>query len=194
MPIDRTQALKNAEKLLRQGKLDGAIAEYLRVVEEQPRDWNTRNSLGDLYVRAGQADKAAAQYAQIAEHLTQEGFYPRAGALLKKILKIKPDDETVQMNLGELSARQGLLADAKGYFMAVANRRRARGDRAGADQMIVRLGSLDPSDFDARVMAAKTLATKGDAVAAAKLYRSMHADLLEKGRTEEALVALREAV
>ena len=53
LPIDRTQALKNAEKLLRQGKLDGAIAEYVRVIEEQPRDWNSRNSLGDLYVRAG---------------------------------------------------------------------------------------------------------------------------------------------
>ena len=56
VPIDRTQALKNAEKLLRQGKLDGAIAEYLRVVEDQPRDWNARYALGDLYVRAGQPD------------------------------------------------------------------------------------------------------------------------------------------
>jgi tetratricopeptide (TPR) repeat protein len=194
LPIDRTQALKNAEKLLRQGKLDGAIAEYLRVIEDQPRDWNTRNALGDLYVRAGQADKAAAQYSQIAEHLTTEGFYPRAAALHKKILKIKPDDENVQLSLGELSARQGLLADAKGYFMAVANKRRARGDRAGADDMVVRLGSLDPGDFDARVMAAKTLAQGGNSIAAAMQYRSMHADLLEKGRTDEALAALREAV
>ena len=194
MPIDRTQALKNAEKLLRQGKLDGAIAEYLRVIEDQPRDWNTRNALGDLYVRAGQADKAAAQYSQIAEHLTTEGFYPRAAALHKKILKIKPDDENVQLSLGELSARQGLLADAKGYFMAIANKRRARGDRAGADDMVIRLGTLDPGDFDARVMAAKTLAQSGNTIAAAMQYRSMHADLLQKGRTEEALAALREAV
>jgi tetratricopeptide (TPR) repeat protein len=194
LPIDRTQALKNAEKLLRQGKLDGAIAEYLRVIEDQPRDWNTRNALGDLYVRAGQADRAAAQYSQIAEHLTNEGFYPRAAALHKKILKIKPDDENVQLSLGELSARQGLLADAKGYFMAIANKRRARGDRAGADDMVLRLGTLDPGDFDARVMAAKTLAEGGNTIGAAMQYRSMHADLLEKGRTEEALAALREAV
>jgi tetratricopeptide (TPR) repeat protein len=194
LPIDRTQALKNAEKLLRQGKLDGAIAEYLRIVEEQPRDWNTRNALGDLYVRAGQADKAAAQYAQIAEHLLHEGFYPRAAALFKKILKIKPDDEGVHLNLGEISAKQGLLADAKGYFTTVANKRRARGDRAGADEVVVRLGSLDPADFDARVMAAKTLADNGDEIAAAMQYRSMHADLLEKGRVVEAAAALREAV
>lgn len=194
MPIDRTQALKNAEKLLRQGKLDGAIAEYVRVTEDQPRDWNARNALGDLYVRAGQPDKAVAQYMQIAEHLMHEGFNARAAALFKKILKIKPDDEAVQLNLGEISVKQGLLADAKGYFTGIANKRRARGDRAGADAMTVRLGSLDPSDFDARVMAARTLAQGGDGIAAAMQYRSMHADLVEKGRADEAMAALREAV
>jgi tetratricopeptide (TPR) repeat protein len=194
VPIDRTQALKNAEKLLRQGKLDGAIAEYLRVVEDQPRDWNARNALGDLYVRAGQLDKATAQYLQIAEHLMHEGFYPRAAALFKKILKIRPDDESLQRNLGEISAKQGLLADAKGYFTAIAKKRRARGDRAGADEMVIRLGSLDPADFDARVMAAKTLVLSGDEMGAAMRYRSMHADLLEKGRNVEAMAALREAV
>jgi tetratricopeptide (TPR) repeat protein len=194
LAIDRTQALKNAEKLLRQGKLDGAIAEYLRVIEAQPRDWNSRNALGDLYVRASQADKAAAQYAQIAEHLMHEGFYPRAAALFKKILKIKPDDEGVQLNLGEISVKQGLLADAKGYFTTIANKRRARGDRAGADDMVIRLGSLDPGDFDARVMAARTLSQNGNEIAAAMQYRSMHADLLEKGRPQEAMGALREAV
>jgi tetratricopeptide (TPR) repeat protein len=194
LPIDRDKTLKNAEKLLRQGKLDGAIAEYVRVIEEQPRDWSTRNALGDLYVRAAQSDKAIAQYTQIAEHLAREGFYQRAAALYKKILKIKPDDESIHVNLGELSAKQGLLADAKGYFTAIANKRRARGDRAGADEIVVRLGSLDPSDFDARVMAARTLAESGDPIAAAMLYRAMHADLLEKGRPDEARGALREAV
>ena len=76
MPIDREDTLKKAEKLVRQGKLDAAIAEYLRVVEDQPRDWATANTLGDLYVRAGQPDQAAAQYARIAHHFMVEGFYP----------------------------------------------------------------------------------------------------------------------
>jgi len=191
---ERDEALKKAEKLLRQGKLDLAIAEYVRMVEDQPKDWNTRNALGDLFIRAAQPDKACAQYLQIADHLMHEGFFPRAAAIYKKILKIKPDEEAVQLNLGEISAKQGLLADAKAYFLAVANRRRGRGDRAGAEEMIVRLGSLDPADFEARSLAARTLAQNGDATAAAIQFRSMHADLLEKGRRPEAIAALREAV
>ena len=194
MAIDRAEALKKAEKLLRQGKIDLAIAEYVKMIDEQPRDWNTRNMLGDLYVRANQPDKAVAQYTQIADHLYAEGFFPKASALYKKILKIKPDEESVLLHLGEISATQGLLADAKAHFLTVAARRRARGDRAGADEIIVRLGSLDPADFEARVLAAKTLEQSGDAIAAAMLYRAMHADLLEKGRAEEATAALREAV
>jgi tetratricopeptide (TPR) repeat protein len=194
LATDREEALKKAEKLLRQGKLDLAIAEYARVVEEQPRDWNTRNTLGDLFVRAGQADKAAAQYMQIADHLMHEGFFPRAAAIYKKILKIKPDDEAVQLNLGEISTKQGLLADAKAYFTTIATRRRARGDKAGADEMVVRLGSLDPSDIDARVMAARVLEQSGESIGAAMMYRELHADLRDKGKLAEARGALREAV
>jgi tetratricopeptide (TPR) repeat protein len=194
LAIDRGEALKKAEKLLRQGKLDLAIAEYVRVVEDQPNDWNTRNALGDLYIRASQPDKACTQYQQIADHLNHEGFYPKAAAIYKKILKIKPDEEAVQLSLGEISAKQGLLADAKAYFTGVANKRRARGDRAGAEEMVVRLGALDPNDFEARGLAARTLAASGEEIGAAMQYRSMHADLMEKGRVPEALAALREAV
>ena len=88
-PIDRTATLRNAEKLLRQGKLLPAIEEYGRVVEDQPRDWNTANMLGDLYVRAGQVDKAVEQFTRIADSLSDEGFLPKAGALYKKVLKLK---------------------------------------------------------------------------------------------------------
>jgi tetratricopeptide (TPR) repeat protein len=194
LAFDREETLKKAEKLLRQGRLDAAIAEYARVVDDQPRDWNTLNTLGDLYARAGQTDKAATMYARIADHLFHEGFYPRAAALYKKILKIKPDEESAQLTLGEISAKLGLLLDAKAYFSAIAERRRARNDRAGADEMVVRLGSLDPADVDARIAAARILEQQGDHVLASFRYRELHGDLLEKGRKAEALGALREAV
>src|SRR5262249_20997581 len=74
------------------------------------------------------------------------------------------------------------------------NRRRTRGDKAGADEIVIRLGSLDPADFDARKLGAQTLEQSGDAIGAAIQYRAMHADLLEKGRAAEAAAALRQAV
>ena len=48
MAIDRQEALRKAEKLLRQGRLDEAIAEYERVVSAVPDDMVKATSLGDL--------------------------------------------------------------------------------------------------------------------------------------------------
>lgn len=194
MALDREDTLKKAEKLLRQGRLDAAIAEYVRVVEDQPRDWNTANTLGDLYVRANQSDRAVAQYGRIAEHFFRDGFYPKAAALYKKILKIVPDDEQAQLHLADISAKQGLLVDAKSYLNAIASRRRARGDRKGVDEIVVRLGTIDPSDIDARVVAARVLAANGDEKGAAARFRELYVDLEDKERHTEALDALRDAV
>jgi tetratricopeptide (TPR) repeat protein len=191
---DREDTLKKAEKLLRQGKLEPAIAEYLRVVEAEPGDWVTANTLGDLYVRAGQADKAAAQYSRIAEHFFTDGFLPKAAALYKKLLKLNPEDEAAQLQLADISQQQGLLADAKAHFNAIAARRRNRGDRAGAAEIVVRLGSVDPNDIEARLASARMLVEMGNDEEASTRFRRIYDDLIERDRQPEALVALREAV
>jgi tetratricopeptide (TPR) repeat protein len=194
LAFDRDGTLKKAEKLLRQGRLDAAIEEYVRVVEENPRDWSTANTLGELYGRAGQADRAVEQYSRIAEHFVADGFYPKAAALYKKILKVKPLDEASQLQLAEISAKQGLLADAKSHLNAIAARRRERGDRRGAAEIIVRLGTIDPADFDARLAAARTLEEMGEEEEAGTRFKALHDDLVERGRLGEALDALREFV
>ena len=194
MALDRDATLKKAEKLLRQGRLEPALLEYVRVVDEFPRDWSTANTLGELYARTGQTPQAVAQYFRIAQHFVDEGFYPKAAALYKKILKLQPQDEVTQIQLADISARQGLLADAKSHLNAIAARRRAKGDRRGAAEIVVRLGTIDPADFDARLAAARTLEEMGEEEEAGKRFKALHDDLLEKGRTAEAIEALREFV
>lgn len=193
MPFDREGTLRKAEKLLRQGKLDLAIAEYRAVIEDQPADWNTANTLGDLYVRAGQVDKAIAQYNDIAAHLANEGFLPKAVALYKKILKIKPDDERAMWHLGNISARQGLLVEARVNLVALAARRRARGDAKGEAEVRIRLGDLDGADLETRLSGARARAELGDPGAAVVRLKQFAADLQEKGKEADALRLLTEA-
>jgi len=192
-PFDRESALKNAEKAIKQGRVDAAIAEYVRIVEAQPRDWNSANALGDLYVRASQVEKGVQQYTRIADHLAEEGFYPKALALYKKIIKIKPDDEYAMLQSGELAAKQDKLVDAKQYFTQVAERRKARGDKKGAAEMAVRLGTLDPEDYEARMRAAQLASDMGDAAIALREYKDVAARLEKKERYADALVPLRAA-
>lgn len=192
-PFDREGALKSAEKALRQGRIDAAIAEYVKVVEAQPRDWNSANALGDLYVRANQLDKGLQQFRRIADHLAVEGFYPKAAALFKKILKLKPDDEYALLQSGDIAARQGTLADAKQYFQAVADRRKARGDVKGAAEVAIRLGTMDPDDLEARMRAGHLAADTGDVVTALREFREVAARYEKQDRGTEALAALQAA-
>lgn len=191
-PFDREGALKSAEKALRQGRIDAAIAEYVKVVDAQPRDWNSANALGDLYVRAGQTDKGVGQYLRIADHLASEGFYPKAAAIYKKIVKFKPGEESALLQLAELAARQGLLADAKQYFQQLAERRKSRGDQRGAAEMSIRLGTLDPADLDARQMAARAASDIGDFTTALSEYRDVAQRLADAGRTDDHINVLAE--
>jgi len=119
VPLNREATLKKAEKLLRQGKLAGAIEEYVRLVEDQPADWNSINALGDLYVRAGDVDRAVAQFTTVADHLYDEGFYPKASALYKKALKTKSSHEHSLARLLDIARLQGLTAEAKTYQQAL---------------------------------------------------------------------------
>ena len=194
MPIDREATLKKAEKLLRQGKLDGAIAEYVRLVEENPKDWNSINALGDLYARAGEPANAVEQYTRVADYLHDEGFLPKAAALYKKILKIRADDEHTLVRLAEIAAGAGVLVDAKHYFRQIAERRRQKGDAAGAAQIVVRLGEIDPSDPEAKIVAARAAQSLNEIPRACALLTEA-ADVYEKQkRVADALAALAEAV
>ena len=193
VPVDRPAILRNAEKLLRQNKLDQAAAEYLRIVDDQPSDWNTANLLGDLYVRAGQVDKAVDQFVRIADHLRAEGFLPKAAAVYKKILKLKPDHEHALLQAGEIAGVQGLAVDARALFKTIMDRRRGRGDQRGVAEIVVRLGTLDPNDFDARVAAARARVELDERQGALDDLTTLAAYLQEKERLAEAGRALREA-
>ena len=191
-PFDREGALKRAEKALRLGKVDAAIEEYQALVLAQPRDWNSANALGDLFVRAGQLDKGVEQYTRIADHLADEGFYPKAAALFKKILKVKANDEYALIRSGDVAARQGLLADAKNAYQTVSDRRRKIGNIRGAAEMAVRLGTLDPEDYAARFTAAKAARDLGDTETATREFRAVAEWFTQEARVEEARDAYRD--
>ncbi len=191
--MDRDATLKKAEKFLRQGRLDQSIGEYLKIIQEQPRDWSTINAVGDLLVRAGQMESGIEHFTRIADHFFEEGFLPRAAAVYKKVLKLKPGEEHSALRAAEISERQGLLADAKTVLANVAERRLQRGDKHGAAEIYLKLGALDPADVAAGVAAAKAAADLGDVEGAVQRLLDLSAECHKKSKVAESLQALDEA-
>ena len=190
----REEAARKVENLIRQGRLDDAIKEYAKVIQAKPKDWATMNALGDLYVRNRQTDQAVTQYSRVADHFFHEGFHSKAAALYKKILKVKPSEEQARLRLAEISVKQGLLVDAKGYWTDLQRQRRKRGDLLGAEEITIKLGELDSNDLDARWAGIRAMMTAGDTVAVIGRLSELATDLGEQGRVKDALAALREVV
>ena len=171
MPIDRDATLKEAEQLLRQGKLDGAIEAYARLVDDRPSDWSSINTLGDLCLRAGDVERAIAQFTRVADQFFSDGSIQQAAALYKKALRAREDHEPALQQLGEIAVRQGLQADAEVYLQRLAEQRQRRGDDHGAAESLSRLGVLKEPRTQSRNAAATAAEGVADAHSGESLDR-----------------------
>ena len=152
-----TPQLRKAEKLLRQGRLDAAIAEYRSVVEDQPSDWNTANTLGDLYVRAGQIDSAAGQYLASPTIWPPRAFCPRPRRSTRRSSRSSPTTSSPCSNSEKSRRARGCSPmrrrrSQSGGAARGARRPPRRGGDAGPP------GALDTGDFEARLAGARAMA------------------------------------
>ena len=99
----------------------------------------------ETLLREGRPDQAIGLYREVADRLFTEGFYPKAGALLRKVLKIKPDDDEALSRLGDIAVREGRTAEARRHYAAAMAGRTARGDVPGSDAIGAKLRALDTS-------------------------------------------------
>src|SRR5579864_6943288 len=119
--FNKQKILASAEKAVQQGKLQNAIAEYEKVVREDPKDLNILNTIGDLHARVGNNDKAAIYFKKVGDIYATEGFTVKAIAVYKKITKLNPNNTECITRLAELYTQQGLYNDARQQYVAVAD-------------------------------------------------------------------------
>ena len=80
------------------------------------------NRIGDLYLRLGQTDDAVGYYERAADKYAEAGFFNNAIALCNKALRYNPDRLELVRKLGQFSASQGVITDARRYFLDYAER------------------------------------------------------------------------
>src|SRR5258708_37782379 len=97
--FNKAKVLATAEKFVQQGKLPNAIAEYEKVIKEDPKDLTVLNTIGDLYSRVGANEQAAHYFKKVGEYYAQDGFTVKAIAIHKTLAKLSPykDDNTIKL-------------------------------------------------------------------------------------------------
>ena len=118
----REKALKEAERLLKQGRVQAALGKLQQFVAANPGDMPALNRVGDLLARQGRNEEAVDYYEKIAASFSEGGFIPKAIAIYKKILRLVPDHTESNIRLGELYLRQNLLGDARANLVRAADK------------------------------------------------------------------------
>lgn len=194
MSFDKEKLRRAAEKNLAQGKIQAAIRDYNQLAECDPRDYNTLNMLGDLYVRVSAKNEAVKCFQRIAEYYDAQGFTHKAIAMYKKIARLKPDDITISARLAPLYQTLGLIVEARMHFLSVADFYQQKGDRLPVLEIWQQIADLDPSDIKTRLNLAENYFKENQPEKAVDAFTESGKSLLAKKRFEEALDAFSQAL
>ena len=161
MAFNKEKVMDAARKYVEKNQLDKAVKEYLRVVQEDPKDVRVWLKIGDLYAKKGSKQDATETYLKVARFYQDQGFYLKAVAVYKQILKLDPRLVDVNLKLAELYKQLGLLSDAMQHFEQVAGHFHREGNTKDALATVRQLVDLDPENIATRIKLAELYSKEG---------------------------------
>lgn len=78
---------------------EDAITRLEQRVHDVPNDLHSHLRLAEVYAQVGKGSRSLDQYLFVADSYTDDGFYDKALALLSKVSKLAPGDETVRAKM-----------------------------------------------------------------------------------------------
>ena len=183
--FNKQKVLASAEKYVQQGKLQNAISEYEKIVKHDPKDLTVTNTIGDLYSRIGESDKATECFKSVGDAYASQGFTVKAIAMYKKISKLKPSLESV-LKLAELYTQQGLFNDARAQYLQVAEEFLKNGELDNAVRIFQKILEMDPENTGMRVRLAEVYIRLGKKNEAWQIFTAAAESLRAKGSLNEA--------
>jgi len=187
LSVDRSKVLSAAQKHLAKGNYDRAIAEYQRLVDEDPADVRTWLKIGDLQTRKGAHKEASDTYRRVAEHYAEQGFFLKAVAVYKQILKLQPNRLDVSLRLAEMYEQLQLVSDALQTYEQAAIAYARQGDAENMLGILDRMAKLDPENIPVRIKYAEALSKAKQMERAASEFEAGARLLEEQGRIDDYL-------
>jgi tetratricopeptide (TPR) repeat protein len=195
VPIDREKVLQSAQKYVEKKKYDRAIAEYQRVIQEDPNDARTLLKIGDLQARLQAFPEAIATYDRVGQYYSSQGFALKAIAVYKQIRELIKKHAPaladryghIVPKLAEIYTQLGLTSDALAAYDEVATRLQRGGRDREAIDVFRRMVELDPSNPLPHLRLAEACCRVQSLDEAIELFWRAAELLLGLGRREDAL-------
>lgn len=99
--------LQAAERNLVRGRFDTRTRQVLDSVAQHSHDLTLLNRIGDLLARAGRIGSGIALFERVGRAYAEDGFWAKAIAIYKKILRYDPGRADIRAQLAALYLRSG---------------------------------------------------------------------------------------
>jgi tetratricopeptide (TPR) repeat protein len=119
LAFNKEKILDLAQKYILKGHSKKAIAEYIKLIEADPKDTRLYLKLCDLYYKNGENEKAITEYMKLARLYEEEDLNSRAISIYKKVLSINPKHIDALHNIASLYLKEGLSGDARNYYQSI---------------------------------------------------------------------------
>ncbi len=182
---NKNKIINQAQKFITKGQWDKAIKELQKLIAEDPSDVRTLLKLGDVYSKKGDRDAASKVYRQVAESYGQQGFFLKAVAVYKQILKHDPKQLEVVLKLAELYEHLGLTSEATLQYQTAAALYEERGQAKESLDVLRRMVELDSENVASRIKLGEAY-SRENLLEEASVELQKAAEILKRqGRIEE---------
>ncbi|MGB7731647.1 MAG: tetratricopeptide repeat protein [Candidatus Acidiferrum sp.] len=181
MAYNKSKFVEAAQKLLNQGKVAQAIAEYQQILKYEPRDQVTLMTIGELYIRQGETIQAIDYFERLAQLFVSDGFLTKAIAVYKRIAKLAPEEIRPLEKLADLYVQQGVMSEARPLFLQLAELHLKNNRQPEAVSLLKKLLSAEPDNLRIQIRLADLYQAMGQSGEALDTYVSAAQRALARG-------------
>jgi len=185
MAYNKSKYVEAAQKLLNQGKVAQAIAEYQNILKYEPRDQVTLMTIGELYIRQGETFQAIDYFERLAQIFVGDGFLTKAIAVYKRIAKLAPEEIRPLEKLADLYVQQGVMSEARPLFLQLAEIHLKNNRQPEAIGLLKKLLQAEPDNLRIQIRLADLYQAMGQTRDAIEAYVSASQRALARGDQAE---------
>jgi pilus assembly protein FimV len=185
MAYNKSKNVEAAQKLLNQGKVVQAIAEYQQILKFEPRDQVTLMTIGELYIRQGETFQAIDYFERLAQIFVGDGFLTKAIAVYKRIAKLAPEEIRPLEKLADLYVQQGVMSEARPLFLQLAEIHLKNNRQPEAVSLLKKLLLAEPDNLRIQIRLADLYQAMGQTKEAMDAYISASQRALARGEQAE---------
>ena len=185
MAYNKSKYVENAQKLLNQGKVPQAVAEYQQILKVEPRDQVTLMTIGELYIRQGETFQAIDYFERLAQIFVGDGFLTKAIAVYKRIAKLAPEEIRPLEKLADLYVQQGVMSEARPLFLQLAEMHLKNNRQPEAVGLLKKLLLAEPDNLRIQIRLADLYQAMGQPRDAVDAYVSAAQRAMARGDQAE---------